>query len=1095
VLKYPAVGSACLAECNRIIVNKVADGLKLTPVRQEGILYMRRALRAKNSRRNLRLNSCSSSVAYELLALEHRMLLSTGMVATPLAQFGTVGDGNNNNGDELGGIVFYDNHNADAPGVGTPGQKTPDDDGIPYVEVDIRGKNSGTNQDVVTNNGSDPTLPIGGYLFSDLPDDTYTITVVPPPTYMVGPLGTSGNIFVNNVFSQTTNSVTVTVNGDDDFNNRENCGMFTSTDVPPFIGGMVFNDANADGLLDNNEKGIGGVIVNLLNADGTPTGIPFATTGNGQMGTIVGAYSFPTAVLLPTTAGAPSITIGNSYIVQFTMPGNFAFVSNKEVNNSPTIFSWVDTTTVETDPLLIQRRNFVTAPAGTTAPNPTDTSLTDVNCGFYNLTVTLKGPLNGVAGPDPNDPNTNGIPRPLTGTAPALFSVTITPLVPVTEFVPWTTIDGTLRASPDGTANLGEEIDPATAGVDYTAASGVFEFDVSKQPEAKLITISVLGFIDVVNDRRFQVSITPPAGFLTVPTPPVVNCVILNTSFAQATIGDFSAIRPTTTTTDFPFDVTLSAPTGFVGTFAGAPFNTYIAYTTADFSAKQPVDYQTTTSITTPPSEVDEVVLAPDTLFEANAIEVPVTPGIDPELPKQFHVLVAIPVSNTSTIGTPIFGTGTIEPNTLPELSVAGSSVTENLLGLAQLPFTVTLDPALPTAVTVNYATSDGTAVAGLDYIDTSGTLTFAPGQVTQTIFVPVYRRFLAAQDKTVNMTISTPTADINVTTPTAVGTIQDLALVALPFSNNKKATYTDYLTDPVSVQLSGPGTGNVVFIGTTSVNTNAFEILVDGATSATTLSVIVRKSHQTSFQNILVTSSIGSIMAKTSNVLGLITISGSLNNLALNYMAGVNLTVGAGTGSLSLNLGQSVGTTITSAIPISSLTALAFLSSSTTPVDLTAPSVGKINIKGAFSSTTVQADSIGPVTVSGAITGVSLLATDSLGPIVAKGIANSIFFAGMSTTLTTLPTASTDFANKSASIVSVKTTMAGGFSNSLIAAWSIGTVNLGKIATNNGGTPFGVSGDQIASVIGLGTAPIHLVNVNDLTAPLIQGDFNVRPF
>jgi hypothetical protein len=1067
---------------------------------------MRRASRASNTRRNIRLNSYSSAVAYELLALEQRMLLSTGMVATPLAQFGTVGDGNNNNGDELGGIVFYDNHNADAPGVGTPGQKTPDDDGIPYVEVDIRGKNTNTNENVVTNNGSDPTLPIGGYLFSDLPDDTYTITVVPPPTYMVGPLGTSNNIFVNSVFSQTTNSVTVTVpqNGNGDMNNRENCGMFTSTDAPPFIGGTVFNDANADGLLDNNEKGIGGVTVNLLNADGTPTGIPAAVTGNGLAGTILGAYSFPATVLIPTTG--PSITLGNKYIVQFIMPGNYSFVSNQEVNNSPTIFSWVDTTTVETDPLRIDQRNIVPLPM----TGASDTSITDVNCGFYNLTVTLKGPLNGVAGPDIDDPNTDGIPRPLTGTTPALFSVTITPLVPVTEFVPWTTIDGTLRASPDGTTNLGEEIDPATAGVDYTADSGVFEFDVSKQPEAKLITIEVLGFIDVVNDRRFQVSITPPAGFLTDPTPPVVNCVILNTSFPQATVGDSSIVRPTATTADILFDATLTAPVGFSGPFVAAPFNVDVAYSTADFSGKQPSDYTTTTGIvqfqptdTWVSMDAFGDILAtgtvvfdpPNGLTMPQSISIPVTAGTDPELAKQFHVLVNVPTDNTSTVGTPSVGVGTIEPNTLPQLSVAGSSVTENLLGLAQLPFTITLDPALPTTVTVNYATSDGTAVAGLDYIATTGSLTFAAGQVTQTIFVPVYRRFLAAQDKTVNMTISTPTANINVITPSAVGTIQDLALVALPFGNNKKATYTDYLTDPVTIQLIGPGTGNVVFIGTTSVNTNAFEILVDGATSASTLSVTVRKAHQTSFQNILVTSSIGSILAKSSNVLGLITISGSLNNLALNYMAGVNLTVGAGTGSLALNLGQSVGTTITSAIPISSLTALAFLSSGSTPVNLSAPSVGKINIKGSFSSTTVQADSIGPVTVTGPISGVSLLATDSLGPIVAKGIANSIFFAGMASTLTTFPTAAADFTNKSASIASVRTTTAAGFSNTLIAAWKIGAVNLGKITTNNGGTPFGVAGDQITSVTAIGTSPIHLVNIDDLTAPLIQGDFNVHPF
>ena len=84
---------------------------------------------------------------------------------------------------------------------------------------------------------------------------------------------------------------------------------------------------------------------------------------------------------------------------------------------------------------------------------------------------------------------------------------------------------------------------------------------------------------------------------------------------------------------------------------------------------------------------------------------------------------------------------------------------------------------------------------------------------------------------------------------------------------------------------------------------------------------------------------------------------------------------------------------------------------------------------------------------------------------------------------------------NKSASIASVRSTANAGFSNTLIAAWRIGSVNIGKITTANGGTPFGVSGDQISSVIGSGLAPIHLVNVNDATPPLIQGDFTVRPF
>jgi hypothetical protein len=40
--------------------------------------------------------------------------------------------------------------------------------------------------------------------------------------------------------------------------------------------------------------------------------------------------------------------------------------------------------------------------------------------------------------------------------------------------------------------------------------------------------------------------------------------------------------------------------------------------------------------------------------------------------------------------------------------------------------------------VTVKYATANGTALAGSDYTAASGTLTFAPGQTSQTVTVNV---------------------------------------------------------------------------------------------------------------------------------------------------------------------------------------------------------------------------------------------------------------------------------------------------------------------------------------------------------------------
>ena len=48
--------------------------------------------------------------------------------------------------------------------------------------------------------------------------------------------------------------------------------------------------------------------------------------------------------------------------------------------------------------------------------------------------------------------------------------------------------------------------------------------------------------------------------------------------------------------------------------------------------------------------------------------------------------------------------------------------------------------------VTVNYATANGTATAGSDYTATSGTLTFAAGETSETITVPVDGRYGASR-------------------------------------------------------------------------------------------------------------------------------------------------------------------------------------------------------------------------------------------------------------------------------------------------------------------------------------------------------------
>ena len=346
-------------------------------------------------------------------------------------------------------------------------------------------------------------------------------------------------------------------------------------------------------------------------------------------------------------------------------------------------------------------------------------------------------------------------------------------------------------------------------------------------------------------------------------------------------------------------------------------------------------------------------------------------------------------------------------------MDVIGGEVTESLTGQAFLPFTVTVAPSLVGPVTVDFATADGTAIANQDYTPVSGTLHFGPGQVQQTVLVPVFREFISAQDKTLSLNLSNVigSGPLILTNSSAVGTIHYISTVSLPLSAIHRASYTDYLNHRVIVQLAGPGTGNVVFLGTTSTATDAYELVLDGTTAASTLTIRSAGVGQTSFGNIIVTGSMGAIIGRNSNLIGAVNVSGSLNTLSLNYVAASSINVGAGVGTLGLAFGRVLDTSITSAIPIRSITANAYLNTDGVPDQITAPSVGTIRVKGNFGGT-IQAQTLGALVATGSIQNASILTTGSIGTIVASDIQGSNIFAGVRAGLDVMPTSSDDFVN-----------------------------------------------------------------------------------
>jgi hypothetical protein len=74
----------------------------------------------------------------------------------------------------------------------------------------------------------------------------------------------------------------------------------------------------------------------------------------------------------------------------------------------------------------------------------------------------------------------------------------------------------------------------------------------------------------------------------------------------------------------------------------------------------------------------------------------------------------------------------------------------------------------------VDYATSDGTASAGADYISASGQLLFGSGEISKTFTVTILNDALAEDIETLNLTLSNPAGGILVVPSTAVLTIAD---------------------------------------------------------------------------------------------------------------------------------------------------------------------------------------------------------------------------------------------------------------------------------------------------------------------------------
>jgi hypothetical protein len=103
-----------------------------------------------------------------------------------------------------------------------------------------------------------------------------------------------------------------------------------------------------------------------------------------------------------------------------------------------------------------------------------------------------------------------------------------------------------------------------------------------------------------------------------------------------------------------------------------------------------------------------------------------------------------------------------------PSVSVSDCAIPEGNSGQVSCAFTLSLSAPSGFAVSVNFATIDGTATSGLDYVGGSGTLTLPAGTTTLPLPVAVIGDALDEPDETYVVTLSSP---VNATLADAQGT------------------------------------------------------------------------------------------------------------------------------------------------------------------------------------------------------------------------------------------------------------------------------------------------------------------------------------
>jgi hypothetical protein len=326
-------------------------------------------------------------------------------------------------------------------------------------------------------------------------------------------------------------------------------------------------------------------------------------------------------------------------------------------------------------------------------------------------TATIIGPGTKAEGP------------PSGATTPFVFTVTL-------QDVDGNPVDSSQPISLNYHINAGT----ATLGVDYTPTSTTGSITFAPGQSTATITVPVVDDSKDENDETFSVSLdTAGAVNVTVPANTSATAIIQDND-APPTVsisGPASVSEGNNGTTQVLYTISLSGQSSFeikvpysIGDGTG---DTAAKLNDGDFSAQS-----------------GTVTFAPDTTVTTTVVTVTINGDKKFEAAENFRVTLGTPTN--ASVGANGTATTTINnDDDPPRVTISDVSKDEGDNGPTTFTFTVSLVDAqgqssasgLPVVVT--YATADGTAkISDLDYRSASGSLTFAPGELTKTISVTV---------------------------------------------------------------------------------------------------------------------------------------------------------------------------------------------------------------------------------------------------------------------------------------------------------------------------------------------------------------------